>query len=98
MTSYVLKAQDALQEVVLDWRAGYLAPLEIIVDDLGWNIRNATFRPGDLSVSEQSHDFQKSRAVFFGGHAARFYLLSNRVRTSRDRTLERLLVMRIASG
>ncbi len=49
-------------------------------------------------VTEQRHDLSRSSADFAAGVPGQVYLVTSRVRTSRDRVLERAIVMRIALG
>jgi hypothetical protein len=97
MSAFVVKSARAALTYVLDWRAGYLAPRETVIDDLGWSVRFGR-EAGDLLVVEQHHDFYRSWAEFRAGTPGAFYLISARVRTSRDRVLARTLVMRVSDA
>lgn len=96
MTAFVLKQVGKRLDYVLDWRSGYLEPLETIIDDLGWEIPNSPDGKRDLRITEQHHDFYRSWAEFSGGIPGKFYLVSNKVRTSRGRVLSQSIVVRIA--
>jgi hypothetical protein len=98
MSGCVLKPADREVTFVMDWRRAHLAPGERVLRDLGWTVQPDP-RPGEgLRVAAQDHDGRRSWAAFEGGAPGRVYHVTNRVRTSDDRTLSRAIVLRIASG
>jgi hypothetical protein len=98
VSGYVLKPPDAPVTFVMDWRRGHLAPGERVLRDLGWSVQPDGPEGERLAVAEQAHDACRSWAAFEGGAPGRVYMVTNRVRTSDDRTLSRAIVIRIASG
>jgi hypothetical protein len=97
MSGYLLKPAEREADFTMDWRQGYLAPGETVAADLGWSIQPQP-GAGDVVVTEQHHDAARSWARFAGGVRGRVYLVAARVATSRGRTLERSIVLRIALG
>jgi hypothetical protein len=98
MSGYLLKPADRDAAFTIDWRRGYLGPGETVAADLGWSIEPQASAAGDLVVTERHHDVARTWARFGGGVPGRVYLIAGRVKTDRGRTLERAIVLRIASG
>ena len=96
MSGYLLKPSDAPGTFVMDWARGYLRPGETLAADLGWSIQPSRIEAGDLTIETQAFDDRKSWARFADGVPGRFYMVSNRVRTTDDRTLSRGIVVRVA--
>ena len=97
MSTYVLKAPQGRLTHALDWSKGYLVGRERITADLGWAVLPSA-QCSDLRVVEQHQDPSRTTAVLAGGQRGRFYLVSNRVRTTDDRVLSQSIVVRIAKG
>lgn len=98
VSGYVLKAADAELTVALDWRQGYLDPAEMLSENLGWYVVPAGEVASDLTVAAQGLGDRRSWAAFSGGAQNSVYMVSARVRTDRNRILERAIVVRIAAA
>ncbi len=98
MSGYLLKPREDPGTFLMDWAKGYLDPGETLTADLGWCIQPSSQTNGDLAVEIQEFDHHRSWARFVGGVPGRFYMVSNRVRTTGDRVLSRGIVVRIALG
>lgn len=98
MSGYLLKPSEAPGTFVMDWTKGYLDPGETLNADLGWCIQPSSKEDGDLAIDMQKFDSHKSWARFVSGVPGRFYMVSNRVRTTGDRVLSRGIVVRVALG
>ncbi len=96
MSGYFHKAPDSELTLSIEWQNGYLDRDEEITDDLGWTIRPVENDPEDLRVIYQEVTAKQSKATFAGGIPTRIYMVSSKVRTTRDRELERSIVFRVA--
>ena len=98
MSGYLLKHHGKPATFVMDWTKGYLALGETVTADLGWCIWPSSRSGQELLVAEQNFTTSISWARFAGGVPGRFYMVSNRVRTTGERVLGRGIVIRIAPG
>ena len=96
MSGYFHKAPDSELALSINWQNGYLDRDELVVDDLGWSIRPVEDDPEELKVIYQECTTTLSKATFAGGIPTKIYMVSSKVRTTRDRELERSIVFRVA--
>ena len=95
MSGYFLKDPNSELEVSVDWLAGYLQRYERVRDDLGWSVRPVDVVPDELRVVSQECGSVSTKATFEGGIPGRIYMVSNRIRTTLGRELERTLMCRV---